>query len=210
MDTKTATPVAEKPAKRKLPVIAIDKPTPTCPEDKAYIKYIDEHRNYIYGAFRRHGQQICLCLSLIGGPFYHALRNRIFKHDISKYSAEEFDAYRNTFFPKENEEKDSDRFQKAWKHHYTVNDHHWEHWVNNGKVSEMDKVAIAEMILDWEAMSVRFKNSPIDWYQSRKDSIILGKRTRELVETVLTTMRMAQEYPYTIRKNNKRAPRQKK
>ena len=184
----------------------INKPVPTCPEEEAYLKYIDEHRNQVYGAFRRHGQHICLCLSLIGLS-YHELRNRISKHDLSKYGIEEFAAYRNTFYPKENEEKDAVGFAKAWKHHYTVNDHHWEHWIENGKPKEMAPLAIAEMILDWEAMSVRFKNNPIDWYRSRRNSINLGKRTRNLVEKILTSLQMTQEYPYTIRHNKRRRPK---
>jgi len=186
----------------------INKPAPTCPEDEAYLKYIDEHRNYIYGAFRRHGQRICLSLSLIGLS-YHKLRNRIAYHDVSKYGPEEFQAYRKNFYPKKEEEGPSD-FGKAWKHHYTVNDHHWEHWVENGKPKEMDRIAIAEMLLDWEAMSLKFKNNPAEWYRTHKNTILLGKRTRELVEKTLASLQMTREFPYSVRKNNRRAPRTKK
>ena len=188
--------------------VNINKPTPTCPEDEAYLKYIDEHRNNIYFAFRQHGQRICLMLSLIGLS-YHKLRKRIAEHDISKYASEEFDAYRNNFFPKEGEEKDAFAFQKAWHHHYSVNDHHWQYWVKNGKAEEMDRIALAEMILDWEAMSFKFKSNPVDWYQKNKDEIILERHTRELVEKVLTNLQVSHEYPYAIRKNNRRR-RQKK
>lgn len=186
----------------------INKPIPTCPEESAYLKYIDEHRNNVYGAFRKHGQRICLCLSLIGLS-YHKLRGRISKHDLSKYGSEEFEPYRNTFFPKENEEKNAEAFSKAWKHHYSINDHHWQYWIENGKPKEMDRLAIAEMLLDWEAMSMHFKNSPIEWYRANKNDIILGKHTRELVEKTLTSLQLTQEYPYTIRRNNRRH-RQKK
>lgn len=205
METAKINPADQK---NKRPQLKINKPAPTCPEDEAYLKYIDEHRHYVLTAFKKHGQQICLCLSLIGLP-YHELRHRIAIHDLSKYGPEEFTEYRKSFFPKKEEENQISNFHMAWKHHYMNNDHHWEYWIHDDKAEEMDRLAIAEMILDWEAMSVKFKNSPLDWYNEHKDSLRLHRKTRELVEATLQSLAKTKEFPYVIRHKTNRRPRKK-
>ena len=163
------------------------KPTPTCPEEEAYLAYIDEHRKNVYTAFMRFG-------------------------DNSKYSGEEFEGYRQWFYPKEGEEKNKDVFDKAWKHHYEHNSHHWEYHLTNGKPKPMSKLNIAEMILDWIAMSIKFKNSPLEWYKENKDRINLEKRSRDQVESILVTLAATKLYPFYVKRNHKygRRPKQKK
>ena len=185
----------------------IVKPTPICPEDEAYIQYIDAHRKNLLTAFYRFAPQICLCLSLLG-PSYKELRKRIGDHDASKYTVEEFEPYRQFFFPVEGQEKNKDRFLRGWRHHYTNNKHHWEYWLQNGSPAEMDKFSIAEMILDWIAMSIQFKNNPNVWYRQNKKRIVLHKRTQESVEKIMETLAKSKEYPFSIRPY--RRTRQKK
>lgn len=177
----------------------INKPEPTCPEDEAYIQYIDAHRKNLLTAFYRFGQQICLCLSLIG-PSYKQLRTHINNHDLSKYEAEEFNAYRQFFFPAKGTEKDKTLFLRGWKHHYANNKHHWEYWLHNGIPEPMDKLSIAEMILDWIAMSIHFKTNPNDWYRQNRNKIVLDKRTRESVEKILKFLTKSNGYPFSIRR----------
>lgn len=188
------------------------KPTPTCPEEEAYLAYIDEHRKNVYTAFMRFGSTLCLALSLVHGE-YDVLRRFVSSHDNSKYSEEEFEGYRQWFYPKEGEEKDKDTFNKAWKHHYEHNPHHWEHHLANGKPKPMSKLNIAEMILDWIAMSIKFKNSPLEWYKKNKDRINLEKRTRDQVESILVTLAATKLYPFYVKKRtnkNGRRPVHKK
>ena len=181
----------------------IVKPTPTCPEDETYIKYIDEHRNNVYTAFLRFGKTICLSLSMVSGE-YDILRRYVYSHDVSKFGKEEFQGYRQWFFPKEGEEKDKEAFIKAWHHHYTANSHHWEYFMDNGKVKPMRNLNVAEMLLDWIAMSMKFKNSPVTWYEENKDRIVLDKETRKKVENTLTILSRQPLYPFAIRRNNRR------
>ena len=183
------------------------KPTPTCPEEEAYLKYIDEHRNYVYTAFLRFGKTICLALSLVQGE-YDILRRYVSGHDNSKYGPDEFDGYRQFFYPKEGEEKNKDWFNKAWNHHYMINPHHWEyHLEKPDEAREMPKLNIAEMVLDWIAMSMKFKNSPVTWYNQNKDKIVLHKKTRNQVEQVLSALSTETQYPFRIRKNTRRRPK---
>lgn len=176
------------------------KPTPTCPEEEAYLKYIDEHRNYVYTAFLRFGKTICLALSLVHGE-YDILRRHVSRHDISKYGTDEFNGYRQYFYAKEGEEKNKALFDKAWQHHYTNNPHHWEYYLEMpGHADEMPKLNVAEMLLDWIAMSMKFKNSPITWYNQNKDRMILHKKTRDNVEQVLSVLSTETQYPFRIRR----------
>lgn len=84
---------------------------------------------------------------------------RLIKHDISKLGRKERPYYQDFFF---GEKKDPDGFARAWLHHQSVNDHHWEYWIprtghakNNdpqyGSLCklEMTDEAILEMISDW-------------------------------------------------------------
>jgi len=175
----------------------INKPTPACKEDKDYIKYIDDHRKNVFIAFNRFGQQICLCLSLIGIP-YKQLRNLVAVHDISKYEPAEFSSYRQFFYPEQGQEKDDDIFKKAWRHHYQHNRHHWQYWIENGIPKPMDKLAVAEMVLDWIAMSIQNKTNPVNWYKQNKNQIQIDKQTRESVEKILDSLAATREYPFSI------------
>ncbi len=181
----------------------IVKPEPTCPEDEAYLAYVDEHRKNVYIAFVKFGKTICLALSLVYGE-YDTLKRSVNKHDASKYSTEEFLGYRQWFYPQKDAEKDKDTFQKAWTHHYTTNPHHWEYFVKNDIPREMPKIYIAEMLLDWIAMSMKFKNNPVNWYKTNKDQINLHKDTRALVENTLAILSTQSSYPFKIKNSSRR------
>ncbi len=178
----------------------IVKPEPACQEDKAYIAYIDEHRKNVNTAFISFGKIICLALSMVHGE-YDVLRRYVKNHDASKYSEEEFSGYRQWFYPEKDKEKDSILFKKAWEHHYKNNPHHWEYFLENGTAKEMSKLNIAEMLLDWIAMSMKFKNNPADWYKENKDRIVLHKETRSQVELTLAILASQSVYPFKLKKN---------
>lgn len=187
----------------------IIKPTPTCPEDEAYIAYIDEHRKNVYTAFMRFGKMICLSLSLVQGE-YDILRRRIYYHDASKYTDKEFAGYRQWFYPKEGEEKNKELFTEAWHHHYSTNSHHWEFYVENKEPRAMKKMDVAEMVLDWTAMSMKFKNNPIAWYNQNKSNIYIHRITRDQVEKTLSLLSISHLYPFQIRQKQKHKNYKKK
>lgn len=70
------------------------------------------------------------------------------KHDLSKYSKEEYGPYDRHFYPKEAGKEAEGEFEKAWKHHCESNPHHWEHWVKDGKPTPMPPQYVAEMVCD--------------------------------------------------------------
>jgi hypothetical protein len=91
-------------------------------------------------------------------------------HDMSKFSRAEFPAYRRRSF--EGLSSKSPEFQKAWRHHWLCNPHHWEYWANHadGWLRPMPEVYVREMVADWQAANKTYgstygKAVPIDeWF----------------------------------------------
>lgn len=108
-------------------------------------------------------------------------------HDSSKFSKEEFDAYRKNFYPITPEEKESNKesFDAAWKHHYTNNLHHWDWWYESGNMDNMPFTYVIEMICDWEAMGYQFGNTSKEWYEQNKHKIYLGEKQRNFAEELM-------------------------
>ena len=146
------------------------------PEEVRYIDYIKDHINKVKKSFDQRSALLQKVLTLSHSEM-EELIGRVENHDASKYGIEEFPAYRNYFYPATNEVKDDMNFAKAWEHHYKTNDHHPEYWVVNNVPREMPKVAIAEMILDWEAMSRNFGGNPRKWFSESGKSLVFNPRT---------------------------------
>ena len=156
-------------------------------KEKEYEDYINEHVNNVKKAYNERKIPISVVLNLSNDEIKD-LENRIENHDNSKWSDEEFDAYRRHFHyisDKEKEESKED-FEKAWKHHYTVNDHHPEHYCLDGEPKEIPKVAMAELICDWDAMSRKFGGNPLKWYNDNAArKFVFNDNTKELLEKAL-------------------------
>ena len=151
-------------------------------KEHEYDSYIKEHINNVKKSFNYRVYAIKNALQLSNDEIME-LKNKIMKHDESKYSEEEFEPYRQWFHPEPGEEKNKELFDKAWEHHYTVNDHHPEYW----KGKDMSKVAIAEMICDWEAMSHKFGGNPLEYFEKEryKKKKVMSEKTFEIVDNAL-------------------------
>ena len=144
------------------------------------------------------------------------LKTNIINHDLSKWSDEEFPFYRKKFYPTENEKNNLDQneielqFQEAWKHHYMNNAHHPMYWKfheydSKGVLIEliepreeatpMSLEFIFEMICDWEAMSMNFGSSTIDWYENKADEEkkSLNTETKKIIDLILPIL-ITKEY----------------
>ena len=153
-----------------------------------YIEYLKNHAINIRRAFDTYGVFIARLLYCNIGE----LEVRINNHDQSKYSNAEFNAYRKRFFPVNDEESltdDSEEFNAAWEHHYLANSHHPEHYFKLGSPHEMPNIDIAEMILDWIAMSYEFGDTAYSYYDSSSKPGILHPNTKFKVEYILHELR---------------------
>ena len=125
-------------------------------------------------------------------------RPQISKHDLSKYSSEEYEGYLHKFYNKNMSKSEKDiKFKYAWLHHKNNNPHHWEYWIllsedeKQPEPLDMDEASIIEMICDWFSFSIAKGNLSeiFKWYDNNKDIIILSDNTRNKVEEYLSYMK---------------------
>ena len=179
-------------------------------KEEEYMNYIKDHINNVYIAFNnlflsRLNQFEINSEYFTSDSLYQAIedlnKGRIQDHDLSKYSEEEFEPYRAKYYPTEKEisgltdeakssiEKNADI---AWQHHYNTNPHHPNYWIDKetGNPIDMDLISIVEMICDWEAMSMKFGGSTVDWYDTKadKEKKAMTDRTKNIVEELLNIL----------------------
>jgi hypothetical protein len=154
-------------------------------KEREYLAYIDEHISTV--------KNVWLALQdRLNGSFwledwyYFIINDRIKNHDKSKYDSYEFGGYRQFFYPENENEKNAIAFNHAWNHHQKSNDHHWEYWLLigiSGKIEalKMDLPSIIEMLCDWTAMSVKFKNIPSKWFDANKEKMVLHHDTFQTI-----------------------------
>lgn len=153
-------------------------------QEKRYLNYIKDHIAKVRKSFDERIHVIERVLGLSSAEMQEMI-TRIENHDLSKYTVDEFPNYRNWFYPDEGEVKNDAGFAWAWTHHWKNNDHHPEFWVRNNTPLPMTKTAIAEMILDWEAMSRAFGGNPRTWFEQSGKSLPFHPETLQIVKRAL-------------------------
>ena len=141
------------------------------------------------------------------------LEQRILNHDESKWSNIEFYGYRQFYYPLDNELPSKILLDRAWIHHYSINDHHPEYWIINRKENnelilneEWDKLksyemsieSILEMLCDWIAMSLNFHSSLLTWYYSEGYKYPFAEQTKEIVNKIIKFFKQHSEIDYRI------------
>ena len=154
---------------------------------REYLDYIEEHYDNVQKAWKII-QEKCSDMKFIYDDFsFYILNNDIKNHDESKLDKEEFQYYRQYFFPTEKEEfianscngmsvKDyyKDNFNIAWEMHKAHNQHHWQTWTRiNYHYPEQLTINCVHMVVDWIAMSIKFGDTAKDYYEKNKDEIKL-------------------------------------
>jgi len=145
---------------------------------RQYLDYIETHYNNVQKAWKiiqKKGDGSGFDFLYDDFKFF-TLDQSIKEHDLSKLSHFEFEPYRKKFYPTEHE-KDNDKglisqlFEKAWEHHYKWNDHHWENWTKLD--TPFDSLCVVHNYVDWMAMSMKFGDSPMAYYEKNKGEIII-------------------------------------
>ena len=155
--------------------------------NEKYLEYLEGHIGNVKEAFE------LLCTLDI--PFIQenksALSHIIETHDESKYDDFEWIGYLHHFYPTCDEDSlKTEEFEEACRHHIQNNPHHWDYWVEDGKlIDDIDehqyKLYTVERLCDHMAMSIQNNNKPADWYFANKEHIIMPDYGYEFYEDML-------------------------
>lgn len=155
--------------------------------NEKYLEYLEGHIGNVKEAFD------ILCTLDI--PFIKENKNELLSivssHDESKYEEPEWSAYLHHFYPTCDEDSlKTEEFEEACRCHIQNNPHHWDYWVEDGKlIDDIDereyKLYTVERLCDHMAMSIQNNNRPADWYYANKDHIIMPDYGYEFYEDML-------------------------
>lgn len=152
---------------------------------REYLNYLEKHILNVEKAFEEVKIK-CKDMEFISDPvFLKRLSQDVKKHDLSKFSKEEFTQYRKVFYPALCE-TDKD-LGDAWEHHKSFNSHHWENWTADTSAkwhAEDWKVDCAHMIIDWIAMSYKFGGTAQQYYEKNKITINIPKETIDFMYSI--------------------------
>lgn len=94
------------------------------------------------------------------------LQQRTIKHDLSKFSEEEFNDFAKSNHKLKSIPYGSKEYAKSLKsinnaitHHYKYNDHHPQYFKNG--IHDMDLIQLIELLADWYASSKRYKDGSL-------------------------------------------------
>lgn len=151
----------------------------------AYKHYIEEHKNNIKTVWN-------VLQDHLKGRYWldeHTsfnIETLIEEHDQSKFDSFEFEAYQQVFFPIAGVKISKEAFEYAVNKHLKSNPHHWEYWVILERLKpvalDMYLKFIIEMLCDWSAMSLKFNDTPSEFYQKNKENFIFHEKTKVAVE----------------------------
>ncbi len=186
----------------------------TLSKEQEYFAYINEHKNNVLKAYENLFKANSNFFEISGNTdILEAMglletNHLLEQHDDTKYSDEEFDAYRVKFYPTKDEAEKyatdeayktiaDENFNKAWEHHYTNNDHHPNFWAKKNENealvpnTDMEMQAIVHMICDWQAMSYKFKSDMWEWFENDADSEkgCMTLQTKSIVTGILNLLR---------------------
>lgn len=159
-----------------------------------YNKYLEEHRASVAKAFYWILDNIPGVLGDDPLVIKEYERQITANHDKSKSDPEEYDAYDEYYYGKDQSYNAKLNFDKAWLRHIHNNPHHWQYWILHNDdplegltILDMPYKYIVEMICDW--WSFGFRSGKLDeiftMYNNHKDYIKLSDKTRKLVEYIL-------------------------
>lgn len=152
-------------------------------KENEYLNYINDHISNVRLAYEKYGEILCKLLNIKN----YSLLNNVRHHDESKYTSAEFEGYRQYFYTCSDETKNEESFNYAWIHHQNYNAHHPEYWVDRStnEIKDMPPLYIAEMLLDWEAMSMAFGGNTYDYYIKNRDKKPLSENTKNILDSVV-------------------------
>lgn len=175
-------------------------------KQKEYMDYIEKHKLNVLKAFNQFFLPLLdesktnLSNLVSDEELKEAIKRcsiNILDHDASKYSDDEFDGYRERYYPtasekaRENYEKlAEERSERAWESHYHNNAHHPLYWKDDitGEIRDMQLEYIIEMLCDWCSFSLLHGNIKelYEWYaKADKEKSQMTDKTRLIAEELM-------------------------
>lgn len=125
-----------------------------------------------------------------------------FKHDLSKYSIQEFWPSVRYFQGNRSPityEKELKGYSECWLHHKGKNKHHWEYWIDRKQYNllchPMPFNYVLESVLDKIAASKVYKKDnytvgyPIEFFKNSYEIKVMNKHTAYQIEKLLTYLK---------------------
>ena len=147
---------------------------------RTYCDYIDRHLSNVEKSWSTL-QEACKGMRFIYDDYvWGSIDEEVKRHDLSKFSAQEFIQYQQCFVPVEGAEKR--KLGDAWEHHKSENDHHWQTWASREYGNPYAKeVHCVHMVIDWMAMGLEFGNTAESYYRDNESSIEIPDWAREFL-----------------------------
>lgn len=162
-----------------------------------YDRYIDQHRENVYEAFKWLAKYIPEIFD--DEDFKAKCEYQCqYDHDYSKYESEEYPAYDAYFYGGNRSHEVVENFNRAWLRHIHQNPHHWQYWIlindnpDEGEIIlDMPNNYIIEMVCDWWSFSWRQEklDEIFNWYDEHSKYMKLSDKTRKKVEYILKRIR---------------------
>jgi len=120
-------------------------------------------------------------------------RRNLWKHDISKFSANEAFGYYSYRFGQDNPPHLKAAFESAWHHHKMNNPHHPEYWINPNRsggieILPMPTIYVFEMIADWVGAGKTYGSTLYQWLPDNIGKFLFHVDTARLLIKILGKM----------------------
>lgn len=126
---------------------------------RKYLDYLENHLENVSLAFDQVSKACSEMWWVKDDVSWHTLHQDVCKHDMSKFSADEFIQYVEAFYQDRHvdEQKAKAALAAAWEHHKANNLHHHE-----SATCDLDLV---HMVIDWTAMGYKFGDTAELFYR---------------------------------------------
>lgn len=155
-------------------------------KQEQYKAYISEHRANIQIAWENLKAKINKGMYWLSDREIEDIDYLVEQHDLCKFSEEEFEGYRQWFYPAGDDPTNKILFDAAYLHHQNTSPHHYLHWVlrhDSGFTPvDMPLKYVIEMLIDFEAMGMKFNDGAYEYWESHKDTMLMSENTKKLVE----------------------------
>lgn len=169
---------------------------------KSVLQMKNEYDNYLYNHInnvKRGFSWICkYAPEIVADVNTNDLYSQLEKHDMSKYSEEEYLPYALYFYGEDKTDEIKQEFDAAWLHHQHCNPHHWQYWclINDSdqpkiNAQDMPKNYIIEMLCDhWSfSWSKGDLTEIFRWVNDNIDDMILSDNTFKIYTNYLDILK---------------------